>query len=584
MTIKRDQLPHADQIKLSLLSKADQADVLNCKNVEQAKKLISEKKQSVRLKAGTYEPKIQISGSSVRYKTKNVFTEIFEEQDVLDFMKIVDLSTVSAPEIAIGELKRKAEIMDRDGMAPLQCLVYATKHNEKIFYNNGRTVTAWAEEIAEQVNNNEDYVSSINHMLVNWGMWRNQIRLLIEACSYIRINEKLDEVIRDLYSEHEDDDVRYTVIKRMVHGLSYENFKCAFKMIRNADYSNRDSYRKYFNVIKHKVMNAVSEEYDMLYSAFRETQGIGGGKRKQIAQLFGDVGPEPEILTKINKSDPDQKDIVLKEVHSKIYGSKKDYIEFARLSRDIIRYRKEIQTMYINKVKKTYTSIEDLKLYGLAILDLDEDGTAIPFFEEQLSECHDRIKEIIFAYLLATASDSFINRFIYYILRYSGGSINILMNSVRYINRQGASQVVRKELYNNCVAIIDETGRDSRDTNVALHNLAAFLQDGNSTSIYDTRFDQLLFEYIGYDKVSGVFDDSICDSNKALKVLNVLETVMNDKNYKGRYMRFMQNLFNYFKTSNKNICDRINASVAKFPDNGIPQGFLGGNEYIDEDA
>ena len=74
-------------------------------------KLISEKKQSVRLKAGTYEPKIQISGSSVRYKTKNVFTEIFEEQDVLDFMKIVDLSTVSAPEIAIGELKRKAEII-----------------------------------------------------------------------------------------------------------------------------------------------------------------------------------------------------------------------------------------------------------------------------------------------------------------------------------------------------------------------------------------------------------------------------------------------------------------------------------------
>lgn len=298
MSIRMNQLSFGDQLRFGMLSKKDQIDVLNCKTIEEAVTKLNNMKKEVRLDVGSYEPKLQVSGSSVKYKTKNLFTEIFDEQDVKDFMVLAERSSVMDDEIILGELKRKMSAMSKEGKQPLQCMVYATKQNEKVFYNNEKKVAIWAQAIAESANSNLDSVLSINHMLVNWGIWKRQIMMLITACGYIKKNEKLDEVIRDLYINYDDDKVKYTVIKRLLHGLNEANYRAAFAILKNADFIGADTDRKYFNILKKKVENASPEEREALYAAFRGTQGFGGAKRKRIDALFAEK-EESELVKKL---------------------------------------------------------------------------------------------------------------------------------------------------------------------------------------------------------------------------------------------------------------------------------------------
>ena len=161
MAIRTGQLSFADQLKFGMLSKADQAKVLNCKSIQEASSMLADMKESVRFSLTSYEPKLQVSGSSVKYKTKNLFTEIFEEEDVKDFIALAEMSAMTEDEVVIGELKRKIGSMQKDGKQPLQCLVYATKQNEKVFYNNEKKVAVWAQVIADTVNSNPDNDVSI---------------------------------------------------------------------------------------------------------------------------------------------------------------------------------------------------------------------------------------------------------------------------------------------------------------------------------------------------------------------------------------------------------------------------------------
>ena len=66
-------------------------------------------------------------------------------------------------------------------------------------------------------------------------MWKYQITMLITACKDIDKDNKLDEVIRDLYSNSSDDKIRFTVLKRLLHSLNEENYKKAFLILRNTD-------------------------------------------------------------------------------------------------------------------------------------------------------------------------------------------------------------------------------------------------------------------------------------------------------------------------------------------------------------
>ena len=59
MTIRINQLTFGDQIKFGMLSKEDQARVLNCRSINEAKALLNNMRESVRLDIGSYEPKLQ---------------------------------------------------------------------------------------------------------------------------------------------------------------------------------------------------------------------------------------------------------------------------------------------------------------------------------------------------------------------------------------------------------------------------------------------------------------------------------------------------------------------------------------------
>ena len=574
MTIRINQLTFSDQIKFGMLSKEDQARVLNCKSINEAKALLNNMRESVRLDIGSYEPKLQVSGSAVKYKTKNLFTEIFDEQDVKDFIALVEMSAELEDEVAAGELKRKISDMQRQGRQPLQCLVYATKQNEKSFYNNEKKVSLWAQVIAETVNANPEYAVSINHMLVNWGMWKCQIRMLITACGYMRRIEKLDEVIRDLYTDYDDDKVRFTVIKRLLHGFDQENYKSAFLMLRKADFIGTESDRKYFNALKRKVENAGQEEKEALYIAFRGTQGISGARRRRIEALFVDEPESGSIAKEINESSAEQKDAVLRMVHNKIYGAQRDYREVAGQARQIIQYRTEIQQMFMDKLSKTHVGLEDIKIYSLAIGDLDESGRAVPFLEEQMSLYFDEEKKVMFSYVLAVLSDEYIDLFIDTVLKYDGNSVSSLLNSVRNLGRQGKNQIIRQYLYSNCLNIKELKGIDSREFKTALRNIGVFLQGRNTYAVYDVKFDQMLFEFLGYNKAEGVVDEVKCTTRKAALVLGILENVMDQNNYEGRYMKFMWDLFAYFRDRNVEITKRIDETVKHLTGQGIPTALL----------
>ena len=63
-------------------------------------------------------------------------------------------------------------------------------------------------------------------------MWKYQITMLITACKYIKKNNQLDEVIRDLYSNSTDDKIRFTVLKRLLYSFNEENCKKAFIILK----------------------------------------------------------------------------------------------------------------------------------------------------------------------------------------------------------------------------------------------------------------------------------------------------------------------------------------------------------------
>lgn len=100
--------------------------------------------------------------------------------------------------------------------------------------------------------------------------------------------------------------------------------------------------------------------------------------------------------------------------------------------------------------------------------------------------------------------------------------------------------------------------------------MGEFLQGGHTVAIYDVKFDQLLFDFLGYDKITRQFNTALCTSRNATLVLGILENVMDKNNYEGRYMSFTQSLYKYFKNTDLNISDRINNAVKELNDIGIP--------------
>ena len=568
MSFRSNQLPMPEQLKLRLLNEEDRVAVLKCRTVDEAIALLKSKEESVRLPVGSYEPKLQVSGSAVKYKTKNLFTENFDEQDVKDFMNLAELSLTTPDEVVVGELQRIIKAVAIKGKQPLQCMVYATKQKEKVFFNNDKKVSVWAEEIAQYINTNPENITSINHMLVNWGMWKFQIVLLITACGFIKQNEKLDEVIRDLYTDYDDDKVRYAVMKRLFQGLNTDNYQSAFAMLKKVNFIKD---RKYFNILKKRIQEATEKEFKALYAAFRGTQGFNAREYRKIENLFNEQ-EESEIVKLVNQSNPDQKDVILKDIKNRIFGQQRECRFVALQAKNFKLYRSEIQQLFMKKLNSRFVSDEEVKICGLAIGDLDTDEKeAISFFDEQLKKCNDDSKKVMYSYVKAVLSDDFVDNFILCMMKYDGGSIDFL-KSVGNLKRPNKNPLIRRSLYDNCLRIKEKNGFDSSEFKTAIRNIGVYLQGGITSLIYDVRLDQMLFDFIGYDAVNRVIDGDKCTERNVKLVLEILENdVMNKSNYEGRYQNFMWDLFKFFKDLNDiDITDRIENSVKRLSHTALP--------------
>ena len=129
---------------------------------------------------------------------------------------------------------------------------------------------------------------------------------------------------------------------------------------------------------------------------------------------------------------------------------------------------------------------------------------------------------------------------------------------------------MRLHLYPECARIAEEKGMESLEFKTALKNLGEYLQNRSTMVVYDIRFDQLFFDFLGYDKVNLRFDESKCTARNAILVLDILENVMDKSNYEGRYMKFMWNLFSRFRNTNAELAKRIESNVKKLTGQGIP--------------
>ena len=89
-------------------------------------------------------------------------------------------------------------------------------------------------------------------------------------------------------------------------------------------------------------------------------------------------------------------------------------------------------------------------------------------------------------------------------------------------------------------------------------------------AIYDLKFDQILFDFIGYNKNDGILEKSRCSVKNAKIVLGILENVMDKYNYEGRYMKFMWSLFAFFKNIHLDLTRRIDEDVKHLTGQGIP--------------
>jgi len=570
MALRPTMLSFQDQLKLRGLSEEDRKEVLSQPDKLSAISLLAKKETIKKLPEGIYEPTLQISGSSVKYKTKNLFTENFDEKDVIDFSEIFELINSNSEvnyEVIIGEIKRKCNKMIKEKKQPIQCLVYSTKCKEKVFFNNEKKVIELAKHIAVLVNENSSYLSSITHMLVNWDMWKNQIQLLIMSCTYIKESEKLDEIIRELYTQHESDKIRYAVYNRLFNSNDEKNYKAAFNMLKNCDFITSIQDKKYFNVLR-EVSKGVNAE--AIHNVYRQMTGFDSKAKQKIDNLFiTEYKAEDDTIFLIN-SDDSKKEKVLNEVKTLLFSGYKNYKDFIFNINKIKNFKTEILEVMMEHLSQNKVTYNDIKHIGIAIGNLGGEK-GISFLKNQRSLTNDDNIRLVYSYVLAYLSDSFINEYTKSMLCYDTSNSPGLLETVRQITHNGKITIIRKCLFENFSEIVANTPETSMKTERAYKNMSIIIHSTSAaSSYYDLRYDNVFFEFLGYDKTSQSLQDGKCTYRKTTMVLNILENVMDKNNYNGRYMLFMGVLYSFFKNTKIDLSNRIDNIAKLLTGQGIP--------------
>ena len=569
MSLKLSQLDWQDQIFISSLSKETQDKLLSsCNSINELKEQMEVIKKRIN-HVTEYEPLLGVSGTNTKYQTRNVFTEYFLENDVKVFIDFIQDIIIARPpnEVIKRELEQRIKKIESQERQPLQCMVYATKHEEKSFFSDANRIRIWARCIADLVNSNGRYVISMNHMLVNWSRWKPQIALLIQACTYIKESEVLDEVIRNQYTNYDNDEVVLAAFKRFLNSDSLENYKASFTILRN---KNIAKYRQYYNSLKRVFDDASQRKKDLIMKAFElKKKELSAETCRRINQLFEQQQNDNDLILKINQSSGQDKEHILKEFAKRIddESNRNEYVELIRETKYIRKYKKDIQSILMDKLKNN--SGFDFKMLGHAIVDLDK-NRALDFFYNMLDQTNNEEIRLKYLYLLAMNDDSKIDDFVKTLL-----SIDLGKKTPRLIKqminaKSGKVDLIRESLYHNCVNIKQQYGFTSYRFKNALYNLCDYMTyRSNATSIYKVNFDQLFFDFLDYDKQKNCLLMG-CSSEDAELVVDILGTIMNREVYHARYIEFIWCIYDYFKTRDKKLAKRIDNMVRKNTGEGMP--------------
>lgn len=568
MSIKLNELDWQDQIHFSFLPKETQDKLLSsCNSIKELKEQIEVIKK--RNNRAEYEPLLGVSGTKTKYQTRNVFTEYFLENDVKGFIDFIHDIIVAKPpyEVVRRELEQRIKSIEAQERQPLECMVYATKHEEKTFFSDENRVKIWAGCIADLVNSNGRYIKSMNHMLVNWERWKPQMTLLIQSCTYIKESEVLDEVIRNQYTNYDDDIVSIAAYKRFLNSHSIENYKASFEVLKNKDIAK---YHQYFALLRKTIKDASQHKKDLMKKAFElKQQDLSEETRRRVNQLFHQHEEENDLILRINQSKGDEREHLLMEFSKRVQdeSDREEYVQLINESRNVHKYKKDIQSILIDKLKNN--SGYDFKMLGRAIASLDQ-NRALDFFHNMVDQSSSDEIRLKFLYLLAMNDDQSIDAFIKALLSIdSDKNTSKFMRQIIYANSR-KDDLIRESIYKNCKNIKEQYGITSYHFKNALYNLCDYMTNRrNAIAIYKVDFDQLFFEFLGYDKKTNSIKKD-CSSKNAKLVIRILGTIMDKEVYHARYIEFIWCIYDYFKTRDNKFAKRIDNMVRKNTGEGMP--------------
>lgn len=597
MAIQRNRLPLEAQSIFDQLDQVRKQEILQSKTISEAISKLQNTGIATNLeKEEELEKTVTgIDGSLIRYRSKQLFTDVFSPSDVVDFENIIEKSFIyDEPNIEI-DLKSKLNAMNRQKKCPLQCMVYATHHMEKKFYQRRIWVEMWANIIADYVQEHEDTIKSICHMLTNWERWDHQIYLLLLACSQIGESPELDDILRTGYANSKKEKIRLAVMDRFLsldvneknERNAFRNFQSVFAILRDVDFLNNPTERECFTLLKNEIRYCYEKKeenqkkLELLYEALFKMPNFSTTKRSHLETLFETPETNKNAVEQINAAENAEKAkiIVTKLLNDTERTRNADALnEFLRNTKNINQHKKTVQNVLIMRINRNDIPSQNIVRYNSAVLRLDdqdnETGQIFLRRRLQIPDISQREKLQIQYNLSFTNNPSDLEIFIRALLSYSDENRN-----TTYYNRRNNRDFISDLSYNRhpylseyliscCKEIIRKEGFLSKKLEIALINAGYYFKKQEEQ--YPTELDDIIFQCIDYQPgISFEPNKNICSPYRVQKILEILQNLpLSSPQRAEKYKQFLTVLRTRYR-KHTTICNKIDNLSKKINDGVI---------------
>lgn len=592
MKIQKNRLPLEAQSIFDQLDQKQKQEILQSKTISEAiEKLKNTGLQSNFEKDEESEKTVtDVDGSIMRYRSKQLFTEVFEPSDVVYFENIIDkLFVYNLSEIKI-DLICKINEMYQKKKCPLQCMVYATHHKEKEFYQQKNWVEMWANVISDYVREHEDSIKSFYHMLTNWERWDRQIYLLLLACSHIGESVELDDILRTRYACSKKETVRLAVINRFLsldvneknERNAFQNFQSIFSILQDSDFLNNSIEREYFTVLKNEIRRCRQEKeknqkkLEILNEALFKIPGFSGSKRAHIEALFEMPETDGNVVERINAAEsPEKAEEIVKNLlnYAETTRNANDLNDFLKNTKDIQKYQKTVQNVLIMRINRNDICTRNVVRYNSAVLRLDNQenqvGQAFLRKRIQIPDISRKEKLQIKYSLSFTNEKCDLEAFIEELLSYSDDDRNSYyyqQNDRDFISEisHNRNSYLSEYLIHCCKKIISKKeGLFSKTLENALINSGYYFK--KQQNHYPAELDEMLFQYVDYHPDTDFKpQEDICTPRRVQVVLGILQNLpISSPQCSKKYIQFLTTLRMRYQTHTtiKNKIDNLSKKI-----------------------